>query len=100
MKTIVIVVIFTLVALVGYSFIPNVVDAAAEETISAAEEASKTVTYSISGEVMKEGTYVLSSTATMLDLLSAAGGPTTNADPLSYDTSFVLRSSDKTKLVS
>ena len=95
MKTIIIVVILTLVALCGYSFITTAVDNAAQESISNVDP-QNTVTYSITGSVVKEGTYVLPSNATMLDLLTAAGGPTDNADPLAYNVTFALRPADKT----
>ncbi len=94
MKTIIIIVIVTIVGLVGLSFVTDNLDAAATSSTSIVSDAN-TVAYSVSGEVMKEGTYVLPSTATMYDLLSAAGGVSTNADPLAYDTSFVLRQADK-----
>ena len=94
MKTIVIVVILTLVALCGYSFITTAVNDAATASTTQVDK-KNTVTYSISGSVVKEGTYVLDSNATMFDLLSAAGGPTENADPLAYNTTFALRPSDK-----
>ena len=94
MKTIVIIVILTVVALCGYNFITNAVDSAAETSL--AEQASKnTATYTIAGEVAKPGTYVIASDATMYDLIEAAGGVTTNADHLAYDVSFVLRPADK-----
>ena len=40
--------------------------------------------YTIEGEVNKAGTYVLSDSITMADLIAAAGGVTTNADDLAF----------------
>ena len=40
--------------------------------------------YTIEGEVNKAGTYVLSDSITMSDLIAAAGGVTTNADDLAF----------------
>ena len=40
--------------------------------------------YTIEGEVKKAGTYVLTDNITMLDLISAAGGTSANADDLAY----------------
>ena len=40
--------------------------------------------YTIEGEVKKAGTYVLTDNITMLDLISAAGGVSANADDLAY----------------
>ncbi|MCR5079675.1 MAG: helix-hairpin-helix domain-containing protein [Bacilli bacterium] len=94
MKTLIIIVIVTIVGLVGYGFVSNSISNAATTSTSIVSDAN-TYAYSISGEVMKEGTYVLPSGATMYDLLTAAGGVSNNADTLAYDTSFVLRQSDK-----
>lgn len=41
-------------------------------------------TITVEGEVLKTGTYVLSDGATMGDLISAAGGETSNSDDLAY----------------
>ena len=40
--------------------------------------------YTIEGEVNKAGTYVLSESITMADLIAAAGGVTSNADDLAF----------------
>ena len=40
--------------------------------------------FTIEGEVNKPGTYALSENVTMKDLITAAGGVTTNADDLAY----------------
>jgi competence protein ComEA len=41
-------------------------------------------TYTIEGEVNKPGSYALAENITMADLISAAGGVTTNADDLAF----------------
>lgn len=48
--------------------------------------------YTIEGEVNKAGTYVLSDSATMNDLIEAAGGLNKNADDLAYFGTAVLKS--------
>ena len=48
--------------------------------------------YTIEGEVNKAGTYVLSDSATMADLIAAAGGVNSNADSLAYFESATLKS--------
>lgn len=48
--------------------------------------------YTIEGEVNKAGTYVLSDTVTMADLITAAGGVTSNADDLAFFDEAVLKS--------
>ena len=48
--------------------------------------------YTIEGEVNKSGTYVLSDSITMADLIAAAGGTNSNADELAYFESAPLKS--------
>ena len=48
--------------------------------------------YTIEGEVNKAGTYVLSDSCTMNDLIAAAGGTKSNADDLAYFGEAVLKS--------
>ena len=48
--------------------------------------------YTIEGEVNKAGTYVLSDTVTMGDLIAAAGGVTTDADDLAFFDTALLKS--------
>lgn len=94
MKTLIIIVIITIVALASYTAVSKGIDAATEPTTSEVTE-KNTTAYTVSGEVIKEGTYVLPQEATMFDLLEAAGGVTGNADSLAYDMAFTLRPADK-----
>ena len=48
--------------------------------------------YTIEGEVNKAGTYVLGDSATMADLIAAAGGTNSNADDLAYFENATLKS--------
>ena len=48
--------------------------------------------YTIEGEVNKAGTYVLSDSATMADLIAAAGGVNSNADDRAYFENATLKS--------
>lgn len=48
--------------------------------------------YTIEGEVNKAGTYVLSDSATMADLIAAAGGINSNADERAYFETATLKS--------
>ena len=48
--------------------------------------------YTIEGEVNKAGTYVLSDSATMADLIAAAGGTNSNADERAYFENATLKS--------
>lgn len=57
-------------------------------TTSLVDESSLTV--SISGEVTRPGTYYLDLNSTLEDLIKVASGVTSNADPLAYNTDYVL----------
>ena len=48
--------------------------------------------YTIEGEVNKPGTYLLTDTVTMADLIRAGGGTTSNADDLAYFEEVTLKS--------
>ena len=48
------------------------------------------ITASINGEVSKGGTYFLERNLTLNELIIVAGGVTSNADSLAYDTSYVV----------
>ena len=48
------------------------------------------ITCTISGEVNRPGSYVLNNDATLLDLISNAGGLTSNADELAFSSSLFL----------
>jgi len=51
---------------------------------------STSLTVSISGEVTRPGTYYLDLNLTLEDLIGVASGVTSNADPLAYNTDYVL----------
>lgn len=45
---------------------------------------------SILGEITRSGTYIVEAGSTLSDLIEVASNVTSNADPLAYDTSYVL----------
>lgn len=91
MKTILIIVALTAVALVGFGAAYAMINAANAPTIVASSElAVDSITCAISGEVNYPGTYVLKTGATLLDLISAAQGTNSNADSLAFNTDYVL----------
>ena len=51
---------------------------------------TSSLTVSISGEVTRPGTYYLDLNSTLEDLIKVASGVTSNADPLAYNTDYVL----------
>ena len=94
MKTIIIVVVLTLVGLIGFSFVSSSYEASNDAMSSVVNE-KNTASYTISGAVNRPGTYILPTDSTMDDLIIAAAGATVNADYLSYDVTFTLRPADK-----
>lgn len=90
-KFVIIAVVVTLVGLIGFAVVDktvnNIVDS--PTSVVSAEEGD-TLKVSITGEVKKTGTYSVSAGGTLLTLIEAAGGVTTNADPKAYNTEFVL----------
>ena len=70
------------------------------ETIGGVANASNTlvldtdsISVTISGEVVRQGTYILEINSTLESLIGVAGGVTSNADELAYDTSYLLEDS-------
>lgn len=51
---------------------------------------SGTISVSIDGEIKRSGTYVLEENTTLDELISVAGGLTTNADEYAFDTTYLL----------
>ena len=52
--------------------------------------AINSISVSITGEIVRSGTYLLEVYSTLGDLIEVAKGVTTNADELAYDTSYLL----------
>jgi competence protein ComEA len=77
------VLVVAFIAIIAFMVIdPNVNPFNGGDVTSTILEGSFTLT--IEGEVLKTGTYVLNEGATMGELISTAGGLTTNGDPLCY----------------
>ena len=88
MKTILIIVVVSLVGLVAFGVAYNfVISPPTTTTITSTSQAAG-LTLTISGEVTRPGTYVLDSGAKMIDLITAAGGTTSNADYLAWNAEF------------
>ena len=83
-KIIIGVVIAAAVVIIGFMLIdPNVATNKTNEVQEIVNSQSGE-SYTIEGEVNKPGTYLLSDSITMADLIQAGGGTTSNADPLAY----------------
>ena len=95
MKVLIGVVIAAFVVIIGFLIIDpdlnqvNDNGAITEVVDSTQQSGSK---YTIEGEVNKAGTYVLSDSITMADLIAAAGGTNSNADDLAYFPNASLKS--------
>ncbi len=90
-KFIIIAVIVTIVGLVSFAVVDNVTGQIVSGGSSQASTGTgDTLKVSITGEVRKTGTYTLESGSTLLTLIEAANGVTTNADPKAYNTDFLL----------
>lgn len=85
-KIIIGVLIATVVVIAGFMILDPKINLtntpAVTETIDA--DSVGGYTYTIEGEVNKPGSYSLNENITMADLISAAGGVTTNADDLAF----------------
>jgi competence protein ComEA len=90
-KTIIAVLCVTVVLLITMA----VVDRVSGEIVNPGSESSfssvsDSLQVTITGEVTHTGTYFLPLKSTLADLLTSAGGATSNADPKAYDTSLSL----------
>ena len=79
-KIIIGIVICAVIVIGGLIILNNPMSTTADETV----ETTDTFSYTIEGEVKKEGTYLLQENITMADLIEAAGGVSSNADARSY----------------
>ena len=88
------VIVTAVVMIVVFQFVdPKVEKAggnAATSLVSDNTMTSGTLSVTISGEVKRSGTYVLEDNTTLQELITVAGGLTTNADECAFDTSYLL----------
>ena len=87
-KIIIGVVIATAVVIIGFLVIDQVFNNQNATTNNSTQTVTSSgksgSTYTIEGEVNKPGSYSISDTVTMADLIQASGGITSNADELAY----------------
>ena len=88
------VLVTAVVMIVVFQFIdPKVEKAGGNASTTLVDDSNTTagtISCSISGEVKRTGTYVLEENTTLEQLISVAGGLTTNADEYAFDTTYVL----------
>lgn len=83
-------VIAAFVVIVGFLIIDPDVKINAAESAEVADDTTTSGKYSIEGEINKAGTYSFNSTPTLDDLITAAGGLTSNADERAFYTTYEL----------
>lgn len=91
MKTILIILGITAICLVGFGIVHSLTVSEVTTTSSSVSSSIAGISVSISGEVNRPGTYVLSSGATLIDLIDAASGTTANADTKAFNTDYVIK---------
>ena len=88
------VIVTAVVMIVVFQFVdPKVEKAGGNAPTSLVDDSSTTsgtISVSISGEIKRSGTYVLEDNTTLQELITVAGGLTTNADECAFDTSYLL----------
>jgi competence protein ComEA len=90
-KVIIGVIIVTIVFLIVFSVVDRVTNTIVNTSSTSVVSSTVSQLYvTISGEVTRASTYYIAAESTLGDLITAAGGATTNADEKAYDTSFVL----------
>ncbi len=87
--------IAVLVVTIGLIFIfqcidPNLTTTAINSGSTALINDADSISVSITGEVVRTGTYIVDINSTLGDLIEVANGVNTNADELAYDTSYLL----------
>ncbi len=91
-KVFAVVLVVTVAMIVVFQFVDpssNVNVLTTAQTISSTLDGNS-ISVSISGEITRAGTYILDINTTLDDLIAVASGVTTNADPLAYDTTYLL----------
>ena len=85
-KLIIGVLIATVVVIVGFMILDPNINATQTGVVSETVDGNSLGGYlfTIEGEVNKPGTYTLNENVTMIDLITAAGGVTSNADDLAF----------------
>ena len=89
-KVVIIGAILTVVLMLIFTKIDPTISSNQNHTNSTSQVEKDYVTCTISGEVIRPGSYVLNSDSTLLDLISNAGGLTSNADELAFNSSIFL----------
>lgn len=91
-KVIIGILVVAFIAIVAFLVIDPNINPFSWGDVSETTTSGNVFTITVEGEVLKTGTYVLKDGAIMSDLISAAGGETTNSDELAYFDTASLKS--------
>ncbi len=90
-KIFIAVLVVTIGLIVVFQFIdPNIVASSIQGSTSALVNSDDSISVSITGEIVRSGTYIVDVNSTLGDLIEVANGVNSNADELAYDTSYLL----------
>lgn len=91
-KVIIVALVVTVVAIIALTVVDNMtVNDTYSQSIGNNQSADENlIAVSLDGEIRYAGTYYLEEDSTLKDAMDLAGGPTSNADPLAYNTSYIL----------
>lgn len=90
-KIFIAVLVVTIGLIVVFQFIdPNLTTSTVNSGTTALVNSGDSISVSISGEIVRSGTYIVDVNSTLGDLIEVANGVNTNADELAYDTSYLL----------
>lgn len=90
-KVLIAVLVVTVAMIVVFTCIdPNIANSVANTATTLVTNIDK-VNVSIDGEVVRPGTYLLEINTSLSNLIEVAGGVTSNADELAFDTSYLLK---------
>ena len=90
LKVIILALVVTVVAIIAITVVDNMtVDASSAPTSNTITGDSNLIAVSLDGEVRYAGTYYVEVNSTLGEAMDMAGGPTSNADPLAYNTGYI-----------
>ena len=84
MKTILLIVCITMVCVVGFGVVSRITDGGSGTSQNVNGSTVHSITVSVSGQIQKPGTYTVEVGQTIIDLITKAGGITTDADTLAF----------------
>lgn len=84
MKTILLIVCITMVCVVGFGVVTRITDGGTGTSQNINGSTIHSITVTVSGQIQKPGTYTVEVGQTIIDLITKAGGITSDADTLAF----------------